>query len=60
MADVDLVEPTGHGIILHLRLGAASFKVLTHDRQWLAPGESVGLILPSEALHLFDDAGLRV
>ncbi|MCA0941793.1 sn-glycerol-3-phosphate ABC transporter ATP-binding protein UgpC [Salipiger pacificus] len=59
-ATVDLVEPTGHGIILHLTLAGTVFKVLTHDRRWLEPGPSVGVSFPAEALHLFNAEGVRV
>ena len=59
-ATVDLVEPTGHGIILHLTLAGAVFKVLTHDRRWLSPGPAIAVSFPPEALHLFNAEGLRV
>jgi multiple sugar transport system ATP-binding protein len=57
---VELVEPTGHGIILHLRLQDQPFKVLTTDRDYLAPGETVSVALPAERLHLFGADGARI
>lgn len=59
-AGVELIEPTGHGIILHLSLEGKNFQVLTHDRQWLTPGESVGLEFPQDMIHLFDANGQRL
>ena len=59
-AAVELVEPTGHGIILHLRLQDQPFKALTHDRDYLDPGPRVAVGLPSGRLHLFDAGGARI
>ncbi|WRY35885.1 TOBE domain-containing protein (plasmid) [Thioclava litoralis] len=49
-ARVDLVEPTGDGIILHLSLGSERFKALTQDRTYLAPGEQLGVRFAAEHL----------
>jgi multiple sugar transport system ATP-binding protein len=57
---VDLVEATGHGIVLHLTLQGEPFNVLTHDRSHLAPEGPVGLVLPQEQIHLFGPGGERV
>ena len=59
-AAVELVEPTGHGIILHLRLQDQPFKALTHDRDYLDPGPRVAVGLPAGRLHLFDADGARI
>ena len=59
-APVELVEPTGHGIILHLRVQEQSFKALTTDRTHLDPGPTVSLSLPAPRLHLFDAEGARM
>ncbi len=59
-AEVDLVEPTGHGIILHLKLRSQPFKVLTHDRAHLALVGGVGLGFPPEQLHVFGADGQRL
>jgi multiple sugar transport system ATP-binding protein len=59
-AVVELVEPTGHGIILHLRFQNESFKVLTTDRRHLQPAATVSLHLPADRLHLFDAEGRRI
>jgi len=59
-ATVELVEPTGHGIILHLRVQGQPFKALTSDRRHLAPEPQLKVALPVERLHLFDAQGDRV
>ena len=59
-AGVELVEPTGHGIILHLRVQDQPFKVLTNDRRYLVPGATVAVALPADRLHLFSADGNRV
>ena len=59
-APVELVEPTGHGIILHLTVHGQPFRVLTHDRAHLAPSDRLAIALPPRQLHLFDANGDRV
>lgn len=59
-ADVELIEPTGFGIILHLNLHGVPFKIFTLDRNVLNAGKSVNVGFPSQHLHLFDSAGQRV
>jgi multiple sugar transport system ATP-binding protein len=59
-ARVELVEPTGFGIILHLSLNGLPFKVFTSDRAYLAPGADVSVSLPSHHLHFFDAQGNRI
>ncbi|MCL8000274.1 sn-glycerol-3-phosphate ABC transporter ATP-binding protein UgpC [Brucella sp. 21LCYQ03] len=59
-ADVDLVEPTGFGIILHLSLHGLSFKVFTLDRDALHARGTIQVSLPTEKLHLFDGEGKRL
>ncbi len=59
-ATVDLVEPTGFGIILHLSLHGQPFKVFTLDREALSAGPSVSVSFPQEHLHLFDAEGIRI
>lgn len=59
-AGVELIEPTGHGIILHLNFDGSTFRVLTHDRQWLNPGDIVSLEVPQDMLHVFDADGKRI
>jgi len=58
-ASVDLVEPTGFGIILHLSLHGLAFKVFTLDRAALSLRENVHVSFPAQHLHVFDDAGVR-
>ncbi len=59
-ADVDLVEPTGFGIILHLSLHGLPFKIFTLDRDALHAQGSIQVSFPAQHLHLFDDEGNRV
>ncbi|SCW86780.1 multiple sugar transport system ATP-binding protein [Rhizobium mongolense subsp. loessense] len=58
-AKVELVEPTGFGIILHLSLHGLPFKVFTLDREALTAGPEVGVSFPAQHLHLFDSEGNR-
>jgi len=57
---VDLVEPTGFGIILHLSLHGLPFKVFTLDRDALRAEGAVHVSFPAQHLHLFDKDGNRV
>ncbi|WP_117190145.1 ABC transporter ATP-binding protein [Rhizobium terrae] len=59
-AGVELVEPTGFGIILHLSMHGLPVKVFTLDRQALALGGEVTVSFPAEHVHLFDDEGKRI
>ncbi len=59
-ADVDLVEPTGFGIILHLSLHGLPFKIFTLDRDALHAQGSIQVSFPTQHLHLFDGEGNRV
>ena len=58
-ADVELVEPTGFGIILHLSLHGLPFKVFTLNREVLKAGPTVKVIFPSQHVHVFDSEGKR-
>jgi multiple sugar transport system ATP-binding protein len=58
-ASVDLIEPTGFGIILHLGLHGLPFNVFTLDRNALTAGPTVTVAFPPQYLHLFDHAGNR-
>ncbi|NKL23159.1 ABC transporter ATP-binding protein [Rhizobium leguminosarum] len=59
-ADVELVEPTGFGIILHLALHGLPFKIFTLNREALKAGPKVNVAFPAQYLHVFDDEGKRV
>ncbi|WP_420963484.1 ABC transporter ATP-binding protein [Brucella sp. IR073] len=59
-AQVDLVEPTGFGIILHLSLHGLPFKIFTLDREALHAKGAVQVSFPAQHLHLFDGQGNRV
>ncbi|MBR0557825.1 sn-glycerol-3-phosphate ABC transporter ATP-binding protein UgpC [Ciceribacter sp. L1K23] len=59
-AGVDLIEPTGFGIIMHLSVHDLPFKVFTLDREVLKSGSKVRVDFPKKHLHIFDGAGKRV
>lgn len=59
-ATVDLVEPTGLGIILHLTVHGLPFKLFSSDRALLQPGKSLRVGFPQERLHVFDRNGVRI
>ncbi|WP_438754430.1 ABC transporter ATP-binding protein [Pararhizobium sp. O133] len=59
-ATVELVEPTGFGIIVHLKLGPASFKAFTLDRRFLGMHGEVSVKLPVQHLHFFNEEGRKV
>ncbi len=58
-ANVELIEPTGFGIILHLSLHGLPFKVFTLDRTALSMGTQVNVSFPAQHLHVFDEDGKR-
>ncbi|CAN7651600.1 sn-glycerol-3-phosphate ABC transporter ATP-binding protein UgpC [Pararhizobium sp. LjRoot255] len=59
-ATVDLVEPTGFGIIVHLKLGPVAFKAFTLDRRFLGMHGEVAVRLPVANLHFFNEEGRKV
>jgi multiple sugar transport system ATP-binding protein len=59
-ATVELIEPTGFGIILHLSLHGLPFKIFTLDRAALSAGPHVNVEFPPANLHLFNKDGERV
>jgi multiple sugar transport system ATP-binding protein len=59
-ATVDLVEPTGFGIIVHARLDGVPVKIFTQDRAVMTAAPSIGLRFPEQRLHLFGEDGARV
>jgi multiple sugar transport system ATP-binding protein len=58
-ATVELIEPTGFGIILHLSLHGLPFKIFTLDREALTAGPEVGVSFPAQHLHVFNAGGDR-
>jgi multiple sugar transport system ATP-binding protein len=52
--NVELVEPTGFGTILHVRPFGVTLKAFTLSRDAAAVGSAVNIRLPAERLHLFD------
>ncbi|MBP1844281.1 multiple sugar transport system ATP-binding protein [Rhizobium petrolearium] len=59
-AEVELVEPTGFGIIVHLTLHGMPVKVFTLDRQALATGGEIKVSFPVQHIHLFNNEGSRI
>jgi multiple sugar transport system ATP-binding protein len=59
-AKVDLIEPTGFGIIMHVTIHDVPMKIFTLDRTMLDPGPTVRVDLPQERLHLFGTEGRRM
>ncbi len=53
--EIDLVEPLGPRTIYHVRAGEQRFRVSAPPTLGLAVGESVGVRIDAERLHLFDD-----
>ena len=60
-ATVDFVEELGASRVVHTDLDGLSFAVLSAEPTPLKTGDDVGLVLPSEHLHLFSsETGRRV
>ncbi len=59
-ATVELVEPTGLGVILHLLVHGEPFKLFSTDRALIQSGTQLTIGLPKERLHIFDKAGNRL
>jgi multiple sugar transport system ATP-binding protein len=59
-ANVELIEPTGFGIILHLSLHGLPFKIFTQSREALTAGPEVKVSFPAQHLHVFGSDGNRV
>jgi len=60
-AQVDLLEPTGLGTILHLRIAAQRIKVFTTERVAAGIGDVVGISVKAADVLLFDPGtGLRL
>ncbi len=59
-AAVELIEPTGFGIILHLSLRGTPFKIFTLDRGLLDTGPKLKVSFPLKHVHLFDETGSRL
>jgi multiple sugar transport system ATP-binding protein len=59
-ATVDLIEPTGFGIIAHAMLDGLPVKIFTQDRAVMDAGRDICITFPVERLHLFGADGQRV
>lgn len=53
-AEVILEEPTGSETHVFLRVGQDDLLAVFHERLSAAPGQSIGVLLPEERMHLFD------
>jgi multiple sugar transport system ATP-binding protein len=60
-AQIDLLEPTGLGTVLHLRLAEQRIKVFTTERLTAGIRDAVNIAVQSRDLLLFDpDSGERL
>lgn len=59
-ARVELIEPTGFGVILHASVNGQALKAFTLDRSALALGGTIAFRFPPEHIHLFDETGKRL
>jgi multiple sugar transport system ATP-binding protein len=60
-AQVDLIEPTGLGTVIHLVVGGQDLKLFTTDRPKVSVGEGVRLRIAPEDVRLFDKkTGVRL
>ena len=60
-ATVELIEPTGMGMIVHLRYGDAALKAFHVGRLDARPGDVLPFVMPPEHLHLFSSgSGQRI
>ncbi len=57
---IELMEPTGFGIIVHIRIGTMPFKVFTLDRTVPEAGKDTFLRVAPEHLHVFGPDGTRL
>jgi multiple sugar transport system ATP-binding protein len=55
-AEVIVVEPTGAETELLVRAGTAQIVVVIHGRTAVEPGQAIGLVVDTSAVHLFDPA----
>jgi multiple sugar transport system ATP-binding protein len=60
IADIELMEPTGFGIIVHASMQGVPFKLFTLNRDILKSGPKISVNFPAKHLHLFDAAGQRI
>ena len=59
-ATIDLVEPTGFGIIIHAMVEGIDIKLFTQDRSVMMSSKEIRIACPDERLHLFGADGQRV
>jgi multiple sugar transport system ATP-binding protein len=53
--EVEILEPLGHEVIVHFELQGETMSGRLRSHHSLpAPGETIKLIVKSEAMHLFD------
>ena len=55
-AEVIVVEPTGAETELLVSVGSAQIVVVMHGRTDVGPGQAIGLVVATDAVHVFDPA----
>ncbi|HWT29623.1 MAG TPA: sn-glycerol-3-phosphate ABC transporter ATP-binding protein UgpC, partial [Propylenella sp.] len=53
-ARIELIEPMGVTTLIHVSVAGEPVKVLSFERQQLAPGMQVGVAVAADRMHLFD------
>jgi multiple sugar transport system ATP-binding protein len=59
-ATVDLIEPTGFGIIVHAMLDGIPVKIFTQDRSVMTAANAIHIAFPTPRQHIFDHSGARL
>ena len=59
-ATIDLIEPTGFGIIIHAMVDGIDIKLFTQDRSVMNAGKDIRIGFPEARLHLFGADGQRL
>lgn len=57
---LDLVEPTGFGSLLHLKVGNVIMRAFSVERLMPKLGTEVFVTIPKEHIHLFNEEGNRI
>jgi multiple sugar transport system ATP-binding protein len=61
VAVVEVVEPLGHGTMLHINTFGTRWVALDSGRSLMLPGDQIHLEIKSELVHLFDrNSGVRI
>lgn len=57
---VELIEPTGPGYLVHMRLGKVTLKLYSQQRCQYQPHDKVGILFSPEKMHFFNSHGERL